>query len=645
MMRARVTQKAVQLLALVLAAAFGAAHAQNVDSAVTVRTIGYHDVRDNLARTYDPDQYAVTAEHLAGHFRWLRSQGYTVVSVDDVLTAQAGGKALPDRAVLLSFDDGFASVYTHVYPLLKAFGYPAIVSPVTSWIESSVEIPYNGETLSKENFLTWAQLREMHNSGLVEVASHTHNLHRGITANPQGNELPAGAALAFGEAGYESTVEQRSRLHADLARSAELIEENVGQRPRVITWPYGAWHEAGRLVAAELGMALSLTLDDRAPLTDRGILGRDMPVANPGIALFADMLREARPEPPLRAVQVDLDYVYDPDPAQQEANLGRLLDRILELGVNAVFLQAFADPDGDGSADAVYFPNRHLPMRADLFNRAAWQLRTRTPVSVYAWMPISAFNSPTLPEQWAVLEDRGSGPVRDVGAEPRLSIHVPEAAQWIEEVYEDLAQHARFQGLHFHDDGRRNEFEDANPAARASFQKVKGPGDDAEGAWSRFKTESLISFTEQLERIVRRWQPGLKVSRNLFASALLDPRSERYLAQDYALFLKHYDHVALMAMPAFEGYSNARAFYRNLLIVAEDRDPGLKQTLFQLQAKDWQADRWLSGRTLRKELEFLRAGGAQHLAYYPDDFIGGQPDATELARALSVRETALERVR
>ncbi len=629
------------LMAVLLAPA--SAWAGDTDPAMIVRTIGYHDVRNNLARTYDPDQYAVTAEHLAGHFRWLRSQGYTVVSVEDVLSARAGGKPLPDRAVLLSFDDGFASVYTHVFPLLKAFDYPAIVSPVTSWIESDVAIPYNGEALEQEDFLTWAQLREMHESGLVEVASHSHNLHRGIIANPQGNELPAATARAFRTDGYESAAEHRARIHADLARSAELIETHVGQRPRVITWPYGAWHETGRQVAEDLGMVLSLTLDNRAALDDRGILGRDMPVANPGVALFADMLRESRPKAPLRVVQVDLDYVYDPDPAQQEANLGRLLDRVIDLGVNAVFLQAFADPDGDGSADAVYFPNRHLPVRADLFNRAAWQLRTRTPVSVYAWMPISAFNAPTLPEHWAVLEDRGGGPAPDPTAEPRLSIHMPEAARWIEEVYEDLAQHARFQGLHFHDDGRRNEFEDVNPAARTAFAKANGS--DTEAAWSRFKTQSLIDFTERLERIVRAWQPGLRVSRNLFASALLDPTSERYLAQDYALFLEHYDHVALMAMPAFEGYSNARAFYRSLLASAGLQDPGLKQTLFQLQAKDWQADRWLSGRTLRKELEFLRARGAQHLAYYPDDFITGQPDASELARVLSLRETALERVR
>ncbi|WP_230369807.1 poly-beta-1,6-N-acetyl-D-glucosamine N-deacetylase PgaB [Paludibacterium denitrificans] len=70
-------------------------------------------------------------------------------------------------------------------------------------------------------------------------------------------------------------------------------------------------------------------------------------------------------------MHVDLDYIYDPSPARQEENLGKLLDRVKAMGPSVVYLQAFADPDGNGAADALYFPNRHLPMRADLFSRVA----------------------------------------------------------------------------------------------------------------------------------------------------------------------------------------------------------------------------------------------------------------------------------
>ncbi len=630
----------VLLLPLLLAAAVAAADGPRVQFV----TIGYHDVRDNLARYYDPDQYAVTTEHLAGHFRWLAAEGYTVISIDDVLAARAGVRPLPERSVLLTFDDGFRSVYTHVYPLLKSFGYPAVVSPVTSWIETDRSIPYNQEELGADDFLTWAQLKEMADSGLVEVASHSHDLHRGIIANPQGNELPAATAHGYRQGAYESVEAYQARISEDLSTSASMIEARIGKRPRIITWPYGAWNETGRRVAAELGMTFSLTLDPMDPVGERGIIGREMPVSNPGVERFADLFSGYRAEPPMRAAQVDLDYVYDPNPERQEANLSLLLDRVKAMGINTVFLQAFADPDGDGAADALYFPNRHLPMRSDLFNRAAWQLRTRSNVSVYAWMPIMAFSAAEFPADWQVLEVTTGEP--DGNAEPRLSIFVPEARQLIAEIYGDLARHADFAGIHFHDDGRLNEFEDANPAAIWAYEAAIGKcvdahaltGESLAADWASFKAAALVRFTRELAASTAAWHPDLKTSRNLFATSLLLEGSEIFLAQSFPQFLDNYDHVTLMAMPRFEGYRNEKKFYRSLIEAVAAEPAGLANTTFQLQARDWQRQRWLSGRSLYRTMKYLKARGVVNLAYYPDDFIQGKPSLKQLSRGLSLRE-------
>ncbi len=629
------------VLLLMLSACFGSSATASTPGLITV---GYHEVRDTLANYYDPDQYAVSTEHLAGHFQWLRDQNYAVVSIDEILAARRGEIVLPERSVLLTFDDGFRSVYTHVFPLLKLFGYHAVVSPVTGWIESDVRIPYNTQSLTAEDFLTWKQMKEMADSGLVEIASHSHDLHRGIIGNPQGNEQPAATTHALIDGVYEDTGAYESRVRADLTTSARLIEEKIGQAPRVMTWPYGAWNAVSRQLAADLGMTISLTLDEPASAMDDGVIGRHMPVSNPGVERFAGLFSSTRAFTPLRAAQVDLDYVYDPDPDRQEANLGLLLDRVKAMGINTVFLQAFADPDGDGAADAVYFPNRHLPMRSDLFNRAAWQLRTRSNVSVYAWMPIMAFSPPEAPADWQVLERHTGAP--DSQAEPRLSIFVPAARQLILEVYEDLARHADFAGLHFHDDGRLNEFEDANPAALHAYEAAIGRPVDAQALadqklaadWAEFKSDALIRFTRALAEQTARWHPELKTSRNLFATALLLEGAETFLAQDFRQYLLNYDHVALMAMPRFEGYRNERKFYRNLIDAVAAEPDGLTSTTFQLQAKDWQKQRWLSGRSLYRTMKYLKSRGVLNLAYYPDDFIEGKPSLKQLSRGLSLRE-------
>ena len=617
--------------------------------------LGYHDVRDNLAINYDPDQYAVTSEHLAAHFRWLQAHNYRPVSVDQVIRAVESGGRLPYKAVLLTFDDGFRSVYTHVYPLLKTFGYPAVVSPVTSWIESDTPIDYNGQQLTADAFLTWQQMREMQASGLVEIASHSDNLHRGIIGNPQGNRQPAAVTLQYLTTNsplpagmYESPTQNRSRIDEDLRRSVALIEQNLGVRPRLITWPYGAWNELTRELATGLGLRLSLTLDAVGPIHQDGRIGREMLVANPGIGRFASTLEEFSRPQPVRAVQVDLDYVYDADPARQEANLGLLLDRIKAMRISHVFLQAFADPDGDGAADALYYPNRHLPMRADLFNRAAWQLRTRANVAVFAWLPISAFSGPDLPASWQVLQSRNGTVSADPEGEPRLSVFVPAARRMIEELYDDLGRHATFQGIHFHDDGRLNEFEDVNPMALEAFSRELGEpfelidtDNDPQlaQAWATFKATALTDFTTVLADTVRRWQPALKTSRNLFATALLNPDAEMMLGQSYQQFLNNYTYTTIMAMPDFENSSDKEQFYQRLIRGVRAHPGAMQKTIFQLQTVDWRVSKPIPAKQLRRTMEYLRTRGVDNLAYYPDDFITGTPDLTEMIRGMSLAET------
>ncbi len=70
---------------------------------------------------------------------WLRENGYQAVSVDQILAARRGGPALPPKAVMLSFDDGYSSFYTRVMPILRAYHWPALLAPVGSWIDAPLE--------------------------------------------------------------------------------------------------------------------------------------------------------------------------------------------------------------------------------------------------------------------------------------------------------------------------------------------------------------------------------------------------------------------------------------------------------------------------------------------------------------------------
>lgn len=577
----------------------------------------YHDIYETRqGATTDPD--ATSLDHFVSHLEYLHATGWTAVSAAQVRAAANGGPALPEKAFLLTFDDGLSSVYTRVFPLLRAYHYPALVALVTSWVEMppGQHLDYNGRQCDARCFVSWAQVRQMQQSGLVEIASHTDALHNAVLGNPQGNLLAAVVTRRYDPAQghYENEAAWRARISADLARSVQSIRVHTGVAPKAIVWPYGAFNRPARQIAAGLGMDLSLTLGNGVPdpatdhTLDRLLLGGD-----PSAQDLAWQLLPSHPVEPRRVVQVDLDYVYDADPAQRERNLSRLLDRFKRLHVDEVWLQAYADPDGDGVADALYFPNRHLPMRADLFSRVAWQLRTRAGVRVYAWMPALAF-APRAGDPVGALRLAGRG--ADVA---RLDPSQPAVRRWVGDLYADLASHANFDGVLFSDDALLRDTDRLHDAP------APGPA----------RTRWLVDYTHQLLERARRWRPQLRSARNLFAAPVLQPRAEAWFAQSLPAFVQGYDEIGLMAMPQLDHARPTPAWFTQLAGAVAAVPGARARTVFELASVDWASRQPIEVDTMLARMRLLQVDGALHLGYYPDDFPANRPPLERVRPGIS----------
>ncbi|RDZ29669.1 poly-beta-1,6-N-acetyl-D-glucosamine N-deacetylase PgaB [Lysobacter silvisoli] len=584
--------------------------------------LSYHDVRDDVARKGDADAYAVSTQNFAAHLDWLSGHGYHPVSLSQVIEAAHGRAALPSKPVLITFDDGLRSLYTRAFPLLRAYDYPALAAVVTHWVDlpAGETVDYGPRPFTGDDFVTWSQLREMQASGLIEVASHSHDLHHGVTSNPQGNVTPAAVTRRYEEASkrYETETEYAARIRADLARSKAELQRELGRAPRAIVWPYAAYSSVTNAIADELGMAVSFDLEGRStPMpSDLHGLARLLVMNNPTVGDLAYQLRHDDERTGMRALQIDLDSVYDPDPQQTERNLDALIERVKQIGPSHVFLQAFADPDGNGSADALYFPNRALPMRADLFNRVAWQLKSRAGTVVYAWLPVLGYELPD-PAQRAALAIPGAR----ADEVYRLDYTQPEVRRLVAGIYEDLAAGSYLEGLLFHDDAYLRDTELQDSAA----------GD------SQARTQELIGFTLELKRAAERWRPKLKTVRNLYARPVLEPQSEAWFAQRLDAFNRAYDYTALMAMPWMEGSRDPERWLDRLVAAARRHDPQLTQTLFELQTVDWRTRQPIAAQRLKAQVRRLLAQGVRHLGWYPDDFVADRPATADAREAMSSR--------
>ena len=625
---------------------------------VSYEVLSYHDVKDDVDGNLERETTLLSTKNLASHLTWLHDHGYHPISVDDILNAQKGLKALPEKPVLLTFDDGYVSFYTHVYPLLKLFNYPAVSALVGSWMDAKPNdlVSYGDEKVPRANFLSEAQVKEIAQSGLVEFSSHSYDLHKGVLLSPYGSTAPAAVTHIYDAASksYETEAAYRARITADLKQNNAFIKRLIGKSPRIMTWPYGRYNKHTLAIAKQLGMPITFSLDSNiekpnttADLTEINrflINGNASEQALAGFFKNSYLTYRASNEQQ-RVVHVDLDTLYDSNEAQMWKNLDALIERIKSLAPTSVYLQAFADPDGDGTADAMYFENRHLPVRADIFSRVARQLHTRAGVNVYAWMPVLAYDLPNkkLQSSLSVVNIKNQP---KAGTYRRLSPFSAEARSIIKEIYEDLATHASFEGLIFHDDAVLSDDEDASEHARKvyaeqwklpSLELLIDAGPQQKQQWASLKSKWLTDFTLELVDVVKQYQPELKTARNLYGNVLLNPQSEQWLAQNYEDSLTHYDYTVVMAMPKMEKVADANQWLIALVNKAKHTPNGIKKTIFELQAFDWASKKSLSDETLSAQFALLLKNDAAHIGYYPDNFIHNQPSLEQIRPYMSAR--------
>ncbi|MDQ2076494.1 polysaccharide deacetylase family protein [Marinimicrobium sp. ABcell2] len=179
----------------------------------------YHHVSDKT-----PPSTSVTPELFEKHLDYLESQGLRVASLPDVIAKLKKGEPLPDKTVVLTFDDAYESVYTVAFPLMKARDLPFTVFVNTDPIDKK-----------RRGFVTWEQMREMAEHGGT-IANHTAD----HTFMPRLRE-------------GESRAQWRERIKAEVMVAEKRIEEETGQSHKVLAYPYGEFDNNVKALLDELG--------------------------------------------------------------------------------------------------------------------------------------------------------------------------------------------------------------------------------------------------------------------------------------------------------------------------------------------------------------------------------------------------------
>ncbi|MER5902455.1 polysaccharide deacetylase family protein [Streptomyces mirabilis] len=174
-------------------------------------------------------ELSVGPEAFAEQMALLGDQGFTPVDTAALAARWRSGGPLPERPVLITFDDGYEGVHRHGLPVLAKHGFAATLFVSTGWIKGAYD---TGDGL--DAMLSWAQVRELA-AEQVEIGGHSHT-------HPQLDQLSDDA------------------LRFEVLRCKEIIADELGSRPASFAYPYGYSSRRVRQVVRETGFAQSLAV-------------------------------------------------------------------------------------------------------------------------------------------------------------------------------------------------------------------------------------------------------------------------------------------------------------------------------------------------------------------------------------------------
>ena len=229
-------------------AALAASTAKNAGT-VCLPIVMYHGVLDDASRQ---GQYIISPAQLEADLQYIQQNGYTTVTMADLLAFVDNGTPLPERPIMLTFDDGYYNNYLFADPLLERYGMKAVISPVCKWTEFYSDTPGQSDHAIYSH-ITWEEIRAMAASGRWEIQNHSYDMHYCEAGKRKGTLRRAS----------ETVEDYAAALRADIATAQQHLTTLAGVNPTTFTYPYGAMCDEALPIIKELGFRATLTCESR----------------------------------------------------------------------------------------------------------------------------------------------------------------------------------------------------------------------------------------------------------------------------------------------------------------------------------------------------------------------------------------------
>ncbi len=187
-----------------------------------------------------PGSMNLTPNRFESQIKWLKDNGFSIIPLNEAVEYLQGKReSLPAKPVVITADDGWQSVYTYMFPIVKKYNIP-----VTLFI-------YPATISEGKNAMTWEELKKLQATGLFDIQGHTY-WHPNFKQEKK----------RLSSENYEKFVKTQ------LAKSKTILEEKLNKKITLLAWPFGIYDPYLEKEAADAGYIMAFSIDARTANKD-----------------------------------------------------------------------------------------------------------------------------------------------------------------------------------------------------------------------------------------------------------------------------------------------------------------------------------------------------------------------------------------
>lgn len=241
-------KKSIISFAVLLCFLFGAVSyvKAQTDTPIQLPILMYHNISQKPSML---GKYTVLDKQFENDLIYIKKNGFQTITMTQLINYVKYGTPLPEKPIMITFDDGYESFYAYAYPLLQKYNMTAVMAIIGCYTDEYTQTEDHHLDYSH---LNWAQVKELNESEFVEIQNHTYNMHQ-----TKGNRK--GCAI-----GNKESVEQyEAALKEDVGKLQNEMFMNTGTLANTFVYPFGCLCEESYQILKKMGFEATLSCTEK----------------------------------------------------------------------------------------------------------------------------------------------------------------------------------------------------------------------------------------------------------------------------------------------------------------------------------------------------------------------------------------------